>query len=435
VGELSQLQTDAVRAAKPAITFEQLRGIKQLRHVAELLSRLHKVGCDRDKSANRELHFDDYVMLILLYLFNPMIESIALLQGVAELPEIQKRLGVKRFSAGSFSESCRVFEPDQLQGVVDQLAKGLLPIERDELLKQLPGKLTLVDSSVLRTLCTVAEAIFLPLGDGRHSHAWRLHLQFDVDHHVPHVWDVTPPKNTGKSDEKNVLRRRLEAGHTYVMDRWYAQFTLWNDIKAAGSSYVCRVRDNSRYDVIEDRPLSKEAIDAGVISDQMVIIGLSKTPAARANHPTRLICITATPHQKRGKGKRHGGGQTGPTSDGVLRIVTDLLDVPGHIIAFLYGCRWTIEVFFRFFKQILGCRHLISTRIEGIQIQIYAAVICCLMLNKLTGKKPTKWMVVLMSLYLQGLATDEDVLRTLNKPDNRGIKLRAKDELWKKLGY
>ena len=92
-------------------------------------------------------------------------------------------------------------------------------------------------------------------------------------------------------------------------------------------------------------------------------------------------------------------------------------------------------MFFRFFKQILGCRHLISTRIEGIQIQIYGAVICCLMLNQLTGKKPTKWMVVLMSLYLQGVATDEDVLRTLNKPDNRGIKLRAKAELWKKLGW
>jgi hypothetical protein len=435
VAEVCQVQAVAAPPAKPAIAFEQLRGIKQLRHVAELLSKLHMVGCDRDKSGNRDLHFDDYVMLILLYLFNPMIESIALLQGVAELPKVQERLGVKRFSTGSFSESCRVFEPQQLQGVVDQLAKGLLPIERHELLKALPGKLTLVDSSVLRTLCKVAEAIFLPLGDGKHSHAWRLHLQFDVDHHVPHVWDVTTPKNTGKSDEKNVLRRRLEAGHTYVMDRWYAQFTLWNDLKAAGSSYVCRVRDNSKYEVIEDRPLSQEALDAGVVSDQIVIIGLSKKPAERANHPTRLICVTATPHQKRGKGKRQGGGrggQTGPTSDGMLRIVTDLLNVPAHIVAFLYGYRWTIETFFRFFKQILGCRHLISTRIEGIQIQIYAAVICCLMLNRLTGKKPTKWMVVLMSLYLQGVATDEDVLRTLNKPDNRGIKLRAEAEIWKK---
>ncbi len=413
--------------AEPAtadnITLDRLRGMKQLRRVAGLLGVLHRAGCARDKADNRELHFDDYVLLILLYLFNPLIDSMRTLQKVADLPEVRKRLGIKRFSLGSFSESCRVFDPSLLQEVVEQLWQEMPPIERAALFKDLPGKLTLVDSTVIQTLCTVAEAMFLPLGDGRHSHAWRLHLQFDVDHHVPDRWEITDPRNTGKGDEKSVLRRHLTAGHTYVMDRWYAQFTLWNDIKGAGSSYICRVRDNSVYEVLEDRPLDQAARDAGVISDQIVEMGLSKKPSERADHPTRLICVTCSPHQKRGKGKRHGVGQTGPTSDGTLRIVTDLLDVPAHVIAFLYQYRWTIEIFFRFLKQILGCRHLLSTRMEGIQIQIYAAVICCMMLNTLTGKKPTKWMVILMSLYLQGLASDEDVLRELNKPDRTGVKI------------
>jgi hypothetical protein len=301
----------AAEAAK--LTVDDLRGFKQLRRVAQMLSRLHDSGCDRDKAGNRELHFDDYVLLVLLCLFNPLIDSVRTLQHVAELPEVQKRLGIKRFSLGSFSESCRVFEPSMLQGVVDQLAQGLLPVGRATLLKELPGKLTLVDSTVIQTLCTVAQAMFLPLGDGRHGHAWRLHLGFDVDHHVPAHWEITTPRNTGKSDEKSVLRRKLSAGHTYVMDRWYAQFTLWNDVKAAGSSYVCRVRDNSVYDVIENRPPDQLAIDAGVISDQIVHIGLSKKIAGRADHPTRLICVTCTPHQKRGKGHKKGGGQTGPT--------------------------------------------------------------------------------------------------------------------------
>jgi hypothetical protein len=421
--------------SEDSIALDQLRGMKQLRHVAGLLSSLHGAGCDRDKAHNRQLHFDDYTLLILLYLFNPMVDSMRTLQKVSELPEIQERLGIKRFSLGSFSESCRVFDPSMLQAVVDQLAKGLLPVGRAALLMDLPGKLTLVDSTVIQTLCTVAEAMFLPLGDGRHSQAWRLHLQLDVDHHVPGAWEITQPRNTGTSDEKSVLRRKLSAGHTYVMDRWYAQFTLWNDIKAAGSSYVCRVRDNSVYDVLEDRPLDEQAVKAGVISDQIVRMGLGKKPGERANHPTRLICVRCTPHQKRGKGKRRGVGQTGPTSDGVPRIVTDLLDVPAHIIAFLYEYRWTIEIFFRFFKQTLGCRHLLSTRIEGVRIQVYAAVIYCLMLNALTGKKPTQWMVTLMGLYMQGLASEADVLRELNKPDNTGIKSRAKAELWKKPGY
>ena len=419
----------------PRVTVGQLGGFKQLQRVAGLLSKLHEVGCTRDKSNNRQLHFDDYVLLVLLYLFNPLIDSLRTLQKVSELPDVQTRLGIKRFSLGSFSESCRVFEPAMLQQVVNQLAARLLPVDRERLLRQLPGKLTLVDSTVIQTLCTVAEAMFLPLGNGRHTHAWRLHLHLDVDHHVPQRWEVTPPRNTGGSDEKSVLRRHLAPGHTYVMDRWYAQFTLWNDIQAKGSSYVCRVRDNSVYDVIENHPLDQAAIDAGVISDQIARIGLSKPSEERADHPTRLICVACTPHQKRGKGKRHGVGQTGPTSDGVLRIVTDLLDAPAQVIAFLYEYRWTIEVFFRFLKQTLGCRHLMSTKIQGIQIQIYAAVICCLLLNTLTGRKPSKWMVTLMALYLEGLAGDEDVLRELNKPDRTGVKLRAKEELWKKLGY
>jgi hypothetical protein len=426
----------AKKSSTPELTIDDLRSMKQLRRVAKLLSFLHEAGCDRDKAGNRELHFDDYVLLILLYLFNPMIDSMRTLQKVADLPEMRQRLGIRRFSLGSFSESCRVFEPQMLQSVVEQLWGELRPIQRDALLKQLPGKLTLVDSTVINTLCTIAEAMYLPLGkrgQGGHRHAWRLHLHLDVDHHVPSQWQITNPRNTGKSDEKTVLRRKLAAGHTYVMDRWYAQFTLWNDIKAAGSSYVCRVRDNSVYEAMKDRPLDQQAIEAGVLSDQIVQMGLSKKPDQRADHPTRLICIQCTPHRKRGKakGQQHG---TGPTSDGVLRIVTDLLDVPSHVIAFLYEYRWMIEVFFRFFKQVLGCRHLLSTKEQGIQIQVFAAVICCMLLNSLTGKKPSKWMVTLMALYLQGLATEADVLKELNKPDNTGIKLRAKEELWKKLG-
>jgi hypothetical protein len=195
------------------------------------------------------------------------------------------------------------------------------------------------------------------------------------------------------------------------------------------------VRDNSVYEVAEQRPLDQEAVEAGVLSDQVVRMGLSHPPGRRPDHPTRLIRIRCTRHVKRGKGEKTHGGQTGPTSDGVLRIVTDLLEVPAEVIAFLYEYRWMIEVFFRFFKQILGCRHLLSTKEQGIHIQVYAAVICCMLINSLTGRKPNKHMVVLMSFYLQGLATDEDVIKELNRPDNTGVKLAAKEALWKKMGF
>lgn len=59
--------------------------------------------------------------------------------------------------------------------------------------------------------------------------------------------------------------RPLQADHCYVTDRWFAQYTLWNDIVAAESTYVCRIRDNTNLDaVVEERPVSITAT-AGVL--------------------------------------------------------------------------------------------------------------------------------------------------------------------------
>ena len=298
-----------------------------------------------------------------------------------------------------------------LDQVITGLWKQLPAQQRPEMFRELPGRITLVDGTVIRSLRTVTEAMWLKGKAG-----WRLHLQFDVDHHVPSAVDITAPRNTGTTDEKYVLRQKLEAGHTYVMDRWFAQFLLWNDIHKAHSHYVCRVRDNSVYTVVENRPLTPAAQAAGVVSDQVVLLGQDRPAHERPDHPIRLVCVTCTPHHKRGKMKTKtlaSSGTTGPPSDGLLRIVTDMPDVPADIVAFLFAYRWTIEVFIRFFKQILGNRHLLSTKIEGVRTQIAAGIICCMLLAILTGVRPTKRLQLLMSLYLSGLASLAEIQRAI----------------------
>jgi hypothetical protein len=120
----------AKKAAKQELTIDDLRNLKPLRRVATLLSSLHEIGCERDTAGNRELHFDDYVLLVLLAMMNPLIDSMRTLQQASALPELQQRLGLKRFSLGSFSESCRVFDPQRLRQVVEQLWDGLRPVDR-----------------------------------------------------------------------------------------------------------------------------------------------------------------------------------------------------------------------------------------------------------------------------------------------------------------
>jgi hypothetical protein len=411
----------------------QIRGVKQLRHLLPVLASLRDVGCGRDAAGNRDLHFDEYVTLVLLYLFNPMLDSVRGLQHASGIDKVSEHLGVKRFSLGSFSESVRVFDPAKLKAVVEQLAAEAKPVNADPRLRgHLDHTLKVVDGTVLDAVATVAAAVWLPFRDGTTKHAWRLHVRLDFDTVVPDAVALTDARNSGKSDEKRVLRDGLAAGCCYVMDRWFAQFTLFNEINAVASSYVCRVKENSRFDVADERLLTDKDLAAGVVRDAVVRMGRGSKPADRPDHPIRLIVIAAEPHAKRG-GRR--GKTAGPGNKGTIVLATNLLDVPAEIIALIYRHRWAVEMFFRFLKQILGCRHLLSHKPDGIRIQVYCAVIACLLINLWTGKRPTKRTVEMLAFYFMGLATDAEVRAHLTRADRTGVKVRAKDAVWKKLGY
>jgi len=391
---------------------EQIRerdvvGLKYFRRLLPLFERLHEVGCGRDKAGNRQLHMDQYCALVLLFLFNPCLRSLRSLQQASELKNVQRKLGCARTSLGSLSEATDVFDPERLREIIGELAEQTRPV-RDVTGQEVRHLLTAVDGSVVQTLSTIAQAAYMKTKQGESRSAWRLHTHFDIDRGVPTRIDVTSARNSGKAEEKNVLRGRLAADHCYVLDRWYAQFKLFNEISAIGSSYVCRIRDNSSWEVIEQRPLSPAALEANVLEDALVELGT----ASRPNHPVRVVLVKVTPHERRGG--RHGGGAA-PSSDGILRIATNLLDVPAELIAQIYQHRWTIEIFFRFFKHVLGCRHLLSQDPVGIEIQAYCAIIACLLISLTTGCKPTLRTYEMVCLYLQGWADEEELLAHLAK--------------------
>lgn len=397
-----------------------IQGLKYFDQLAPLLQRLHDVGCERDRASNRSLHFDHYCALVLLFLFNPVVTSLRGLQQASELKNVQEKLGCPRTSLGSLSESVSSFDPERLREVIAELGGQLEPVGRDARLRDLRHTVTLVDATLLTALPRMAEASLRASGSGSGLVKWRLHTHFEVERHVPTRIDVTP-EGGGADDERAVLERAVAADRLYVMDRGYAKFTLFNRIVAARSSYVCRLRDNSAYDVVAERPLTDADREQRVIQDADVTLGLSSKKEARPDHPMRLITIACQPHRKQGRSQRYARkGSTGPACDGVLRLATNLLDVPAEIIALLYHYRWTIEIFFRFFKQVLGCRHLLSRSKNGIEIQAYCAIIACLLISLWTGKKPTLRTYEMIGWYLMGVADLDELMEhiaRLKKPD------------------
>ena len=383
---------------------EDVTGLKYFDKLKPLLARLHEVGCQRDKAGNRKLHYDQYCMLVLLFLFNPVVRSLRAIEQASDLRKVQRKLGCQRASLGSLSEATDVFLPERLKEIIAELGKQLEPIARDPRLKDVQHTLTLVDGTLMRGLPVLVEAALSDPRTAKLKAKFRLHTQFDLERGVPIRIDVTEGIGKGTADERAVLARALQSGRCYVEDRGYAKFQLFNEIAAADSSYVCRLRDNSRYEIEEQRPLTAEDIEAGVTLDAIVCLGEYKGAKERPDHPLRLVVVKTTPHEKRR-----------PASNGLLLIATNLLDSPAWIIALIYRYRWTIEIFFRFFKHILGCRHLLSRDPVGVEIQTYCAIIACMLISLWTGRKPTLRTYEMICHYFTGLAEEDELLTHLAK--------------------
>ena len=140
-----------------------VQGLKYLKVLSPLLKRLHFVGKERDKAQQRSLTMDRYCTLILLWLYSPVIDSLRGLQQASQLQKVQKRFGVSKTSLGSLSESVRIFDPEPLKQIAQELG-DLLPrgqqrrVSKDdsqaklERLSSLGKTLTAVDGSIVKVL-------------------------------------------------------------------------------------------------------------------------------------------------------------------------------------------------------------------------------------------------------------------------------------------
>ena len=378
-------------AAQP-VRAQDLQGFKYFQLLLPLLPRLHDHATARDKAGNRRLHFDQYAALILFYFFNPILTSLKGLRQASDLAKVQKALGCARTSVGALSEAARVFDPALLEGVITELAERVAPAAPPPEWAALKD-LVAVDGSLLPALPRMAWALWLDEG----HRAAKMHLHFEVLRGIPVRVSVT----AGNGSEVEQLRRALQPGRLYVIDRGYAEYQLFQDIIDAGSSFLGRIRDNAVWQVVQERPLTAADKAAGVQRDLVVWLGGDDSGAV-FRQPVRVVEVATGKVDSQGRPE-------------VLLLATDRLDLAAELVALGYRFRWAVELFFRWFKCILGCRHLLSTARNGVTIQVYLAVIASLLLSLWTGHKPSKRTYEMFCFYFSGWATAEELQAHLDK--------------------
>ena len=374
------------------IRAKDLKGFKYFKLLGSLLERLHDDATARDHAGNRRLFYDQYACLLLLFFFNPIVKSLRGIQQASELAKVQGLFGCNRVARGSLSEASRVFDPELLHAIIGDLATQALPLVHGKEAEALRG-LTAVDGSLLPALSKMAWALWL---DPQHRAA-KMHIHFDVLKGVPIEATVT----TGNDSETKQLRATLQANRLYVIDRGYADYQLFQDIVNAHSDFIGRIRDNAVWTVVEERPLTDETRAAGVRSDRVVWLGGPQSGRA-FQQPVRIIEVDT--------GKTDAQGRPD-----ILLLATSRLDLAAELVALAYRYRWTVELFFRWLKCILGCRHLLANSHAGVTIQVYLAIIASLLISLWTGRKPTIRTLEMLQFYFTGWATEEEMMAHLNR--------------------
>lgn len=366
------------RRRKVVATDEDIRGLKYFRAFEDVLAPLRGLAVH----GNRKFLYEHYVSLLLLHFFNPLLDSLRALQKASDLASVQATLGIKHVSLGSISESAsRVFDPELLLPVIRELSCRGQQLVKDGRLKDLPMEIRACDGSFLRCLPRMVWALFRRKSQHR---AVRMHLIYDVVRGLPAELEITDARYS----EKKVLRRHITPAVLYLIDRGYIDYGLYQAIHDAGAFFVARLKDNSTCQVLEARPLTGAEKAAGVVSDEWVQVGSNFTKGKLTAAVRRVTVANA-------EGKR-------------LVVLTNS-DLPAETIALLYRFRWQIELFFRWFKCILGCTHLLSLSERGLTIQVYVAIIASMLIALWTGRKPTKWTFQMICLYFQGWANWEEL--------------------------
>lgn len=141
--------------------------------------------------------------------------------------------------------------------------------------------------------------------------------------------------------------------------------------------FVTRGGDKLRYKVISSKEtLPEEQNGLRFIQDSEVKLYQSSNKLF--DHVFRLVEVVDTESGEK------------------LYFITNITELSAVQIAEIYRHRWDIEVFFRFIKQELNIKHLLSHSINGIEVQIYVTMLLAILLtvfkvaNNLKGYKIPK---------------------------------------------
>jgi len=378
---------------------DQLDGRRSFRLIDEHLRHLHA----QPAHGNRTFFYDQLVVAHLLAFFNPAMHSLRRIEDTFDLPSVRRLFGIRAAAKSTVADAQRLFDPQLLQPIFEDLKQRTNIQPHDARLDQLTRELIAVDGTFFNVASRIPWALYnrksagnAPKKTGRCGKTTRgnvrAHVHFDILRGVPEHFTLTG----GTVSEGGQLQTSLRPEHCYVLDRGFQSYDLLGEIIQADSDFVVRLRKSARYEVLEPRGLTAADLAAGVQSDALVRVGWRADRTAELP-PLRRVAVSVA------------------DKDEPLVLLTSCLDLPAELIALMYKHRWQVELFFRWLKCMAHLEHFYSESPQGMTLQLYVTLIATLLIALETGARPSVYDFSLMSMVMNGMAPLEEALAVAAK--------------------
>ena len=389
---------------------ELITGQRYLTMIQGYLGRLRSLYVHH----NRVLFFDDVLTVYLVAFFNPVLRSLRCIEDVSQFPGINQHLNVDAVCKSTLSEANALFDPAHLQGLIADLRRDLPNLDQiDGQLGELLRQVEIFDGSFFRVAADVAWAVQSnnqhtkgkgAKGKGGSAYI-RLNCQFCLV--TGNVSGVSINGGDGVG-EGSAAGRFVEADRIYLFDAGVVSFAYLDTILSAGSHFVCCLAAGVKFAATEERALTDADREAGVISDRIgKLSGSDRRTAPGAT--VREVIFSFT-------------GRDGTTK--IMRLLTDMLDLPACIVTHLYRHRWQIELFFRWLKVHASFRHLTSHSRNGVALSFHIAVIAMLLMSLITQRPLSKYGYTMLSMCAAGMGDVSDMLAILENRERQAKRQR-----------
>ncbi len=288
--------------------------------------------------------------------------------------------------------------------------------------KESSMKLYVMDSTTISLFSQILRGVGRNPNNGKKKGGIKVHTIIDENIDLPMFVDFSE----AIVHDHELMERlfSLPSGSFIAFDMGYTDYLLWKQLDEKGYRFVCRMKDNAKFKIIEQRKCPEKDI----IADQVIEFTYDK-------YDSRPITDEELKH-RRGRRPRSGVVTVKEriqgtyrcrrivrrTDDGkdIVEFVTNVLDpkdMSAEQICETYRRRWTIESLFKRLKQNFPLKYFLGDNANAIEIQIWVTMIAYLLLRVMQVKSMSKLAfsnIVMLTRVTLGAYVD--VISLLNCP-------------------